>query len=71
MNSFVADYLKDPSLAISGAQASCRQTMWLDNIDEDEIYRQLESGEFRLYEEIVLSSEINDAPRAGTFAVVA
>lgn len=71
MNSFVADYLKDPSLAISGAQASCRQTMWLDNIDEDEIYRQLASGEFRLYEEIVLSSEINDAPRAGTFAVVA
>ena len=71
MNSFIADYLQDPSLAVAAAQASCRQTMWLDNIDEDEIYRQLASGEFRLYEEIVLSSEINDAPRADTFAVVA
>ena len=69
MNSFIADYLQDPSLA--AAQTSCRHTMWLDNIDEDEIYRQLASGEFRLYEEIVLSSEINDAPRADTFAVVA
>lgn len=53
MNSFIADYLQDPSLAVAAAQASCRQTMWLDNIDEEEIYRQLASGEFRLYEEIV------------------
>ena len=39
MNSFIADYLQDPSLAVAAAQASCRQTMWLDNIDEEEIYR--------------------------------
>ena len=56
MNSFIADYLQDPSLAVAAAQASCRQTMWLDNIDEEEIYRQLASGEFRLYEEMVAAS---------------
>ena len=70
MNSFIADYLQDPSLAVAVAQTSCRHTMWLDNIDEDEIYRQLASGEFRLYEEIVLSPEICDTPCTDSFAVV-
>lgn len=70
MNSFIADYLQDPSLAVAAGQASCRQTIWLDNIDEEEIYRQLASGEFRLYEEIVLSPEICDTPRTDSFAVV-
>ena len=46
MNSFIADYLQDPSLAVAAAQASCRQTMWLDNIDEEEIYRQIAVVEY-------------------------
>ena len=66
MNSFIADYLQDPSLAVAAAQASCRQTMWLDNIDEDEIYRQLASGEFRLYEEMILSS-MEETLRSGNY----
>lgn len=70
MKSFIADYLQDPASAVAGAQASCRQTMWFDNVDEEEIYRQLASGEFRLYEEIVLSPEISDALRTDSFAVV-
>lgn len=53
MNSFIADYLQDPSMAVAGAKAYYSQSMKFDNIDEEEIYRQLSSGEFRLYEEIV------------------
>ncbi len=56
MNSFIADYLQDPSMAVACAKASCNKTKWFDNIDEEEIYRQLASGEFRLYEEMVAAS---------------
>ena len=45
--------------------------MWFDEIDEDEIYRQLASPEFRLYEEIILSPDLEEAPRANSFSVVA
>ena len=55
MNSFIADYLQDPSLAVAAAQASCRQTMWLDNIDEDEI-----SGETFVEQRNILKNIIDN-----------
>lgn len=71
MKSFIADYLQDPTLAIADAQVESTSRMWFDEIDEDEIYRQLASPEFRLYEEIILSPDLEEAPRANSFSVVA
>jgi hypothetical protein len=52
MNTFIEDYLLDPSQAIANALASLNLT---DPIDEDTIYAQLASPEFHLYEDIILS----------------
>ena len=52
MNTFIEDYLIDPSQAIANASTSLNLS---DSIDEDIIYNQLASPEFRLYEEIILS----------------
>ena len=52
MNTFIEDYLVDPAQAIAKAYASLDSS---DLFDEETIYRELSSPEFRLYEEIVLS----------------
>ena len=52
MNTFIEDYLLDPSQAIANASASLNLS---DPIDENTIYTQLASPEFRLYEDIILS----------------
>ena len=53
MCTFIEDYLNSPSAAI--ARAMNEQKNRLDGIDENLIYQQLASPEFRLYEDIVLS----------------
>lgn len=52
MKTFIENYLLDPSQAIAGA---CNIDSWADSIDDNIIYEQLASPEFRLYEEIILS----------------
>ena len=71
MTTFIEDYLNDPSQAISSARTRLPETNWYDTIDDESIYSQLASGEFRLYEEIVLSQPYGDSPRAESYAVVA
>ena len=51
MKTFIEDYLIDPSQAIANAAASVISS---DPIDEDLIYEQLNSPEFKLYEAIIL-----------------
>ena len=55
MKSFIKDYLADPSQAIADARRSAETDTWYDNIDEELIYSQIASPEFRLYEAMVLS----------------
>ena len=55
MKSFIEDYLQDPGQAIADAVSASKSLGWSDNIDEDLIYAQIASGEFRLYEDIVIS----------------
>lgn len=52
MKTFIENYLLDPSQAIAGA---CNIDSWADSINDNTIYEQLASPEFRLYEEIILS----------------
>ena len=51
MFNFIEDYLYDPALAIANAQKSPRS--WHNEVDEESIYSQLASPEFRLYEEMI------------------
>lgn len=59
MRNFIEDYLQNPSLAVAAAQNT--PMGWTEDIDEDMIYSQLASPEFRLYEEIILNASSGDA----------
>lgn len=54
MCNFIEDYLKNPSSAISEALRKVREINVSYQFDEELIYRQLSSPEFRLYEEVIL-----------------
>lgn len=55
MRNFIEDYLNDPSGAISAAVNESSFVNFGKDFDEDSIYEQISSGEFRLYEEILFS----------------
>lgn len=59
MRNFIEDYLQNPSLAVAAAQNT--PMGWAEAIDDDMIYSQLSSPEFRLYEEIILSPSPEDS----------
>lgn len=67
MRTFIEDYLLDPAQAIADARNSEQTSSWCDNIDEDMIYAEIASPEFRLYEAIVFSQP-SDGPAARTVA---
>jgi hypothetical protein len=71
MANFIEDYLHNPALAISSAQTVLESTDRFDAIDEDDIYTQISSGEFRLYEEIIFSNSAGESPHAENFSRVA
>ena len=55
MRNFIEDYLNDPSGAVSAAVNESSFLNFGKDFDEDSIYEQISSGEFRLYEEILFS----------------
>ena len=55
MKTFIEDYLQNPGQAIAQAALVTKSLDWSDNIDEELICTQIASGEFRLYEDIVVS----------------
>ena len=62
MGTFIEEYLKDPSLAISSALEKLTETNRFEQVDDDAIYNELATGEFRLYEEIILSQLSEESP---------
>ena len=62
MGTFIEEYLKDPSLAISSALEQLTETNRFEQVDDDVIYNELATGEFRLYEEIILSQLSEESP---------
>jgi len=62
MKSFIEDYLLDPTQAIADACQSVQTDSWSDNINEDMIYSQIASPEFRLYEAIVFAQPEGEIP---------
>ena len=54
MRNFIEDYLVNPSLAIETTQKT--PIAWTDDVDEEMIWQQLATSEFKLYEEIIFGS---------------
>ena len=53
MKNFIDDYLADKAQTIADAIESAGRMKWCETIDENVIYSQIESAEFRLYQEMV------------------
>ena len=62
MKSFIEEYLQNPAQAIADARQTATTDNWYDNIDEEMIYAQIASPEFRLYGSIVLAAETETLP---------
>lgn len=65
MKTFIEDYLLNPSLAVANARMDAAP--WCESVDEEMIYAQISSPEFRLYEAMILSASVEDSPSARTF----
>lgn len=65
MRTFIEKYPQSSMDAVNFASASMSSSDWMDSIDEDMVYRQLATPEFRLYEEIVFSGAAENAPKTG------
>lgn len=71
MRNFIEDYLDNPSQAVASAADNRTQLDRFDNIDEDMIYKQIASPEFRLYEEIIFCMAADDLHLADSLRPVA
>lgn len=60
MSTFIEDYLQNPTLAILNAKTVVENKVWHRDLDDELIYAQIDSPEFRLYEEVILSSRYDD-----------
>ena len=70
MGTFIEDYLQNPTEAISSALDRLNKTIKFEQIDDDIIYAQLNTGQFRLYEEMVLSQISGSSPTSENFMAV-
>ena len=53
MSTFIEDYPGAKSRTLAAAKEEADNRQWFDQVDEEEIYRQMSSPEYRLYLEIV------------------
>lgn len=58
MRTFIDDYLDSPEEAVRNAQTV--QGNRFDSIDDEQVYAQISSGEFKLYLAMILSSDKED-----------
>ena len=71
MNNFIEDYLYNPTQAISAARERAAIRFRSVQYDEEQIYKEVASPEFRLYEAMIMSPESEITPHTSDFAVVA
>lgn len=60
MGNFIEDYLHCPSKAITAASDALKGMKRFDLVDDEFIYQELATPEFRLYEEIIFSTSSDD-----------
>lgn len=69
MRNFIEDYLTSPSQVVADARRELIGKPWYDMIDEEQIYKDISSPEFRLYEEITttpLSASPSHSPMSAS-----
>lgn len=71
MNNFIEDYLYNPTQAISAARERAAIRFRSVQYDEEQIYKEVASPEFHLYEAVVMSDVNENTPHTGIYAVVA
>ena len=71
MRNFIEDYLQNPATAVAEGTAAINKKSWLEHIDDEMVWQQIASPEFRLYEEIIFSPPIEDRSRSNTYPIVA
>lgn len=71
MYNFIEDYLKNPSQAVSSAVRKINESAGLENIDPEDIYSEIASPQFRLYEEIIFCPSADDLHVADSIRPVA
>ena len=57
MRNFIEGYIDDPVQAVSDARIEAYRRFWYDEFDDEKIYAEISTPEFRLYEEIVMADE--------------
>ena len=60
MKTVFEEYLQNPSQAIADAKHRSDNQTWSDNIDDELVYAQLASGDFRLYEAMIFSAPLDE-----------
>lgn len=71
MRNFIEEYLSDPARAISDARIDADRRFAYAESDEDLIYREISTSEFRLYEEVILTEEVEKITRVRGLVSVA
>lgn len=71
MNNFIEDYLYNPAQAIAAARERAAIRFLSLQYDEEQIYNEMASPEFHLYEAVVMSDVNENTPHTGIYAVVA
>lgn len=60
MCDFIEDYLRNPSAAISEALRRVREMNGSARFDDQLVYKQIASPEFRLYEEMIFCPSVDE-----------
>ena len=60
MSTVIEDYLNNPNSALAAALERSKSLSWASEIDEEMVYDDLASGQFRLYEAMIFSSDADD-----------
>lgn len=71
MRTFIEDYLADPAQAVADARLQAYRRFWDDDLNPEDIYKEIASPEFHLYQEMVLCETEEDSPHVSGFVSVA
>ena len=71
IHDFIEGYLSDPAQAVSDARNEADQRNWYDEFDDEMIYSEIATPEFRLYEEIVMADDKQNFSHTGSLVSVA
>lgn len=71
MRSFIEDYLQHSASAVNNAINESERLSWTEGIEEELIYEQIASPEFRLYEAMIFCISADDLRVMDSFRPVA